>query len=401
MKRLFLACVALLATSSLFAQSTTTEDVVKVGPYTFTKVIDNPTTTVKNQASSGTCWAYSAIATIESDIIKHKGEQFKNIDLSELYVARNSYYDRFVKYVRMHGKINFSEGGSFADVVESMERYGVVPQEVYQGLNYGYDKNVFGEIWAVLKGYADAVIANKNGKLTTAWRDGFNAILDTYFGKLPETFMYNGVEYTPKSFAKYLGFSKHDYISLCSFTHVPFGENHIIEVPDNWIYGVSVNVTLDDLVAINEEVLNNGYTVAWASDVSEKGFSHKTGLCLLVADNAKQIPGDEQAKWEKVNKDRKEGAPAIEVEREVTPQLRQDWYDNYETTDDHGMQLTGIYKDQDGKIFYRVKNSWDTKSNPYGGFFYTSQTFFKGKTLNIMIHKNSLSKKTLKKLGVK
>ncbi len=399
MKRLFLLCAASFAALSLSAQ-TAGEEVVKVGAYTFTKVVDNPTTSVKNQASSGTCWAYSGIAAIESDIIKHKGEQFKNLDLSELYVARNSYYDRFVKYVRMHGKINFSEGGSFADVIESIDRYGLVPQDVYQGLNYGYDVNVFGELWAVLKGYADAVILNKNKKLTTAWRQGFEAILDTYFGEIPESFTYNGQTFTPKSFAEYLGVRKDDYLSICSFTHVPYGEMHIIEVPDNWVYGESLNIPLDEFVAIHDTALLSGYTSAWASDVSEKGFSHKNGLCVFIADKAADIPGDEQAKWEQVNKNKAAGKPVVEIEREVNAENRQSWYDNYETTDDHGMQITGIYTDQDGKRFYRVKNSWRDDSNKYGGFFYASQVFFKAKTLSYMIHKKSLPKKFLKKYGV-
>ncbi len=397
-KLLLMACAAIIATSS-FAQNGG-KDVEKVGAYTFTKVIDNPTTSVKNQASSGTCWSYSAIAAIESDVIKHKGSAFKNLDLSELWVARNSYYDRFVKYVRMHGKINFSEGGSFEDVVDAIDRYGIVPQKVYEGLEYGYDVNVFGEIWEVLKAYADAIIKNKNKKLTTVWREGFNAILDTYFGEMPKTFTYNGKEYTPQSFAKYLGITKDDYVSFCSFTHVPYGEMHVIEVPDNWIYGASMNLPLDEFVALHDEAIKNGYTSSWGADVSEKGFSHKTGLCLLVADNVKDIPGDEQAKWESIQKERKSGnTKSIEVERTVTPELRQAWYDNYETTDDHGMQITGIYTDQEGNTFYRVKNSWNT-SNPLGGFFFASQTYFKGKTLNFMIHKNSLSKKTLRKYNL-
>lgn len=394
-KFLFSALAFAMAVTTLSAQ-----EAVKVGAYEFTKVVENQATSVKNQASSGTCWAYSGIATIESDIIKEKGQQFKDLDLSEIYVARHAYSDKFVKYVRMHGDLNFAEGGSFEDVVEMINKYGIVPQEVYEGLEYGYDKNVFGEIWEVFKGYADGIIANKNKKLTTKWREGFEALLDTYFGAVPETFMYEGVEYTPKSFAQYLGFKRDNYISFCSFTHVPYGEMHIIEVPDNWIYGQSLNVTLDDFVAIHDEVLMNGYTSAWGSDVSEKGFAHGAGLCTLPANSIDEIPGDERAKWEAVHADGKKATGGVAIEKEVTVENRQAWYDNYETTDDHGMQIVGIYKDQDGKIFYKVKNSWAESSNKFGGYFYVSQTFFKAKTLNFLVHKNSLSKKTKKKFNI-
>lgn len=246
MKKFFFSAIALvIASSPIFAQ-----DEVKVGVYNLKKVVDNKATSVKNQASSGTCWAYGALANIESDIIKIKGDQFVNLDLSELYIARNAYFDEFVKYVRLHGNLNFTEGGFFEDVTDAIDRYGLVPQEVYQGLNYGYDINVFGEVWAALEGYANAIIKNKNKKLSTAWKDGFNAILDAYFGVCPEKFMYEGKEYTPKSFADYLGFKKSDYIAFCSFAHVPYGEMHIIEVPDNTKNGAAMNVSLADFAAI-------------------------------------------------------------------------------------------------------------------------------------------------------
>lgn len=395
MKKFMFSAIALAMVSvSLYAQ-----DEVKVGSYNFKKVIENKTTSVKDQASSGTCWAYSALAAIESDIIKEKGDKFANIDLSELYVARNSYYDRFIKYVRLHGSMNFAEGGSFEDVIDAIDRYGIVPQTAYQGLNYGFDKNAFGEVWVALKGYADAIILNKNKKLSTAWRAGFEGILDAYFGVRPEKFTYEGKEYTPKTFAEYLGVKKSNYISFCSFTHVPYGEMHIIEVPDNWNNGASMNVPLNDFVAIHEDVLMNGYTAAWGSDVSEEGFKHAQGLCTLVATSAAQVPGNEMAKWEKMKSGDK--SATTNVEMEVTPEKRQEWYDNYETQDDHGMQTCGVYKDQDGKIFYKVKNSWTAESNKFGGYFFVSKTYFSGKTLNFMVNKNSLSNKVKKQYGIK
>ncbi|MEG0499616.1 MAG: C1 family peptidase [Rikenellaceae bacterium] len=394
MKKIIFSAIAMVvASTTLFAQ-----DQVKVGAYDLKKVVDNKTTSVKNQASSGTCWAYGTIAMIESDIIKMKGDQFADLDLSELYVARNSYYDRFVKYVRLHGNINFAEGGSFMDVTDAIDRYGIVPQEVYQGLNYGYDMNVFGEVWEALQGYAQAIIKNKNSRLSTAWQAGFNAILDAYFGVCPKTFMYKGKEYTPKSFADYLGFKKSDYITFCSVTHVPYGSKHIMELPDNWIWGESVNVPMKELSVIQEEVLRNGYTTGWDADVSTSGFSHGEGLCVFTATKAEDVPGNEMDKWQKMQKDGKTEYTA--VEREVTTEKRQLWYDNYLTEDDHCMQISGIYKDQNGGTFYKVKNSWAADSNEFGGFFYTSKAYFDAKTLYIMLNKNSLSDSTKKKYGI-
>lgn len=393
MRKIILSAIMVAASASLFAQ-----DQVKVGAYDLKKVVDIKTTSVKDQASSGTCWAYGTIAMIESDIIKEKGDKFANLDLSELFVARNSYYDRFVKYVRLHGNINFAEGGSFMDVTEAMDKYGIVPQEVYHGLNYGYDENVFGEVWEALEGYAKAIIKNKNRNLSTAWQAGFNAILDAYFGVCPTKFMYEGKEYTPKSFADYLGFKKENYITFCSVTHVPYGSKHIMELPDNWIWGESMNVPMDELSVIQEEALMNGYTIGWDADVSTTGFSHGEGLCVFSANKEDQVPGNEMEKWQKMQSDKKTKFTAIE--REVTPEKRQLWYDNYLTEDDHCMQISGMYKDQNGGTFYKVKNSWAADSNSYGGFFYTSKAYFNAKTLYIMIHKNSLSDGTKKKYAI-
>lgn len=394
MKKSILFAVALaMVSTSLFAQ-----DEVKVKAYNLTKVVENKTTSVKNQASSGTCWAYGGLATIESDIIKLKGEKFANIDLSELYVARHAYYDKFIKYVRLHGNLSFSEGGFFEDVTDVVENYGIVPQEVYQGLNYGFDKNAFGEVWEAFRGYADAIIKNKNERLSTAWKAGFNAILDAYFGVCPEKFMYEGKEYTPKSFAEYLGIKKSDYIAFCSFTHVPYGTMHAIEVPDNTKNGLAMNVPLADLSAIQDEALRNGFTSVWGADVSESGFGHGSGVTLLTATAKEDVPGNEMAKWEKMNANKKLEETVVEMN--VTPEKRQMWYDNYKTQDDHGMQICGLYKDQNGTTFYKVKNSWDTDSNKFGGYFYTSKNYFDGKTIFIMVNKKALSDETKKKYNI-
>lgn len=394
MKKLILSTIALtMSATLLFAQ-----DEVKVGTYNLKKVVDNKTTSVKNQASSGTCWAYGGLATIESDVIKLKGDKFVNLDLSELYVARHAYYDKFIKYVRLHGNLSFTEGGFFEDVTDVIETYGIVPQDVYQGLNYGFDKNAFGEFWEALQGYADAIIKNKNERLSTAWKTGFNAILDAYLGVCPEKFMYEGKEYTPKSFAEYLGYKKSDYIAFCSFTHIPYGTMHSIEVPDNTKNGAAMNVPLADLSEIQDEALMNGFTSIWGSDVSENGFGHGTGLTILPATQKEDVPGNEMAKWEKMKSDKK--STELPVEIDVTAEKRQLWYDNYKTQDDHGMQICGLYRDQNNNTFYKVKNSWADDSNKFGGYFYASKNYFNGKTIFIVVNKKSLSEQTKKKYNI-
>jgi bleomycin hydrolase len=389
--------MTLIVVAFLFAQQILAQDVKKEG-LSFTRTVDLKATQVKDQYRAGTCWSYAGLAFLESELIKmNKGEH----DLSELFIVRMTYEEKGIKYVRMHGELNFGGGGAFHDVTNMIKKHGIVPEEIYKGLNYGTDNHVHGELDEVLKAYLDAVIKNKNKTLTTAWLPGYRAILDAYLGPVPEKFNYKGKEYTPQSYAKELGLNMDDYICISSFTHHPFYAPFIIEVPDNWAWDVVYNLPLNEMMQVMDHSLNNGFSIGWASDVSEKGFSFRNGVAIVPETDIKAMDGLERAKWESMNsKDLEKEMFSFTKqvpEKVITQDNRQLAFDNYETTDDHGMQITGIATDQYGTKYYVVKNSWNT-SNPYDGYFYASETFVKYKTMNIMINKKALPKDILKKL---
>ena len=322
-----------------------------------------------------------------------------------MFIVRNDYIEKAIKYVRMHGDIAFSAGGSAYDVLYIIDKYGIVPEEVYTGLNYGTDKHQHGELDAILKGYVDAIIANPNKKLSTAWLDGFKAVLDTYLGKVPEKFTYNGVEYTPQSFAKSLGIKASDYVPLTSFTHHDFYKPFAIEVPDNWLWSEYYNIPLNELMETIDYAIDKGFTVMWASDVSEKGFQYLKGFAEVPVEKKNEnLSGTELARWVKLSKSEKEGElykfEEPEEEQYIDQKLRQEAFDNYETTDDHGMVFVGTAVDQNGTKYYKVKNSWGTEQI-YGGFFYASEAFVKYKTMDILVHKDAVPVKILKKLHLK
>ena len=373
---------------------------VKTDDYQFTTIKELPVTPVKNQYRSGTCWCFSALSFLESEVIKAKNlkdpAQYPN--LSVMYVVRRAYRDRAVKYVRMDGKMNFAIGSDFGDALEVIKTYGIVDQTAYTGLQYGYDLPVLGELDAVLKGYVDAVVKNPNRKLTPVWPKGFDGILDAYMGPVPETFTVNGVSYTAESYRDALGIKAEDYIGFTSFTHHPFYTAFAMEVEDNWRNSPSWNVPLDEFMAIIDNAIDKGYTVAWGGDVSETGFT-RDGLAILVDTEALSAPGSDQERW--VGKADEAPAPKPAVkEIAVTQELRQQWYDEKTSTDDHGMHLYGIAKDQNGTKYYLIKNSWG-ETGAYKGLWYMSEEFVKGKTLNIVVNKNAVPKEILKKIGVK
>ncbi len=396
LKKLSLAFLCFLfATTILNAQD---EKDKKSEAYKFTIEKQIKTTPVKNQNKSGTCWSFSTIALLESELIRMgKGE----FDLSDMFCVRHAYADKAEKYVRMHGSINFGGGGAAHDVTDMIRKYGIVPEEAYTGLNYGETKHNHGEIDAVLKAYIKAIANDDNKKLTTAWLNGFNGILDAYYGKLPENFTYKGKSYTPQSFAKELGINPDDYIEFSSYTHHPFYSKFIIEVPDNWAWGEVYNVPVNELIVIIDNAINNGYTVAWGTDVSEKGFSWKNGVAIVPDEEKPDLQGSERDKWEKLTE--KEKAAQLYTfdkpikEKVITQEMRQTAFDNYQTTDDHGLQICGIAKDQNGNKFYLVKNSWSAEGK-YDGYFYASEAFVKYKTMDIMIHKDATPKDILKKI---
>jgi len=366
--------------------------------YEFTTVKELPITSIKNQYRSGTCWCFSALSFIESEILRTKGIE---TDLSEMFVVSKSYRDRAVKYVRLDGHLNFAAGSSFGDVLHVIDDYGIVPQEAMPGLKYGTEMPEQSELDAVLKGYVSAVVKNPNRQLTTAWLKGFDGIIEAYQGAYPETFEVNGVTYTPESYRDYLGIDMADYVNLSSFSHHPFYEEFIIEVPDNWRWDTAYNLPIDEFMQVMEHAIMNGYTIAWGSDVSEKGFT-RDGIAVLPQEKAKAGAGSDQERW--VGKS--EEKPAEEVKAELpaevdfTQEMRQDGYDRKTTTDDHGMHIYGIAKDQNGTKYYMVKSSWG-ESGKYKGIWYASEPFVKAKTLNIVVHKDALPKDIRKKLGIK
>ena len=398
MKKPILIVITLfLVVCSLSAQE---EEVAPVDTFQFVIVKENPITPIKNQASSGTCWSYSAIGFLESELLR-KGKP--EVDLSEMFVVYHSYSDQADKYVRMHSEMNFAAGGSFYDVLYVFKNYGAVPQSAMDGLNYGEDKNRHGELDAILKGYVDAVVANKNRKLSTAWKNGFNGVLEAYLGDYPTEFSVDGKKHTPKTYAQSLDLNMDDYISLTSFTHHQFYTKFPIEVPDNWRWSESYNIPLDEFARVFDYATENGYTIAWASDVSERGFNRE-GVAVNPETKIDNMPGSDQARWlnisQKEMEDKIYKATGPQPEIKVTQELRQEDFDNYQTTDDHGMLIYGTAKDQNGTKYYLVKNSWGTDSK-YKGIWYASESFVLHKTTNIVVHKDAIPKDIKKKLGIK
>ena len=371
----------------------------KEGPqYEFTTVKEVPVTSIKNQYRSGTCWCYSALSFIESEILRQKGIE---TDLSEMFVVGKSYRDRAVKYVRLDGHLNFAAGSSFGDVLHVINDYGIIPQEAYSGFNYGTEMPEQNELDAALAGYVRAIAQNPNRKLTTAWLNGFDGILDAYLGEVPETFTVNGTEYTPESYRDALGFNYDDYVNLSSFTHHPFYEPFIIEVPDNWRWDTAYNLPIDEMMEVMYNAIDKGFTIAWGSDVSEKGFT-RDGLAVMPVEETKAAAGSDQERW--VGKAAEQPAEEVKAElpkeMEITQEMRQEGYDRKTTTDDHGMHIYGVAKDQNGTKYFMVKNSWG-ETGKYKGTWYASDSFVKYKTLNIVVHKDALPKHIAKKLGIK
>lgn len=400
MKRILTIAMAWCIAVSASAQAPEEQQEQPKG-YCFTDGKCVAVTPIKDQHRSGTCWCYSALSFIESEIMRAGGEE---MDLSEMWIVRNIYFEKAVKYARLHGHLNLAVGGQAHDVTEGIAKYGIVPEEVYPGLNYGTDKPYFNEIDAVIKSYMDAVIKGRQGgKMSTAWQRGLNAILDAYFGPMPETFTYKGKEYTPKSFAASLPVKMEDYIELSSFTHQPFYQPFILEVPDNWSWSTVYNVPLEEMMAVIDNALENNYTVEWGTDVSEKGFSRTKALAVVPEADLDGMSGTEAERWGKLTETEREAAlykfEKPGKEKQITQELRQQGYDNYETTDDHGMQIMGTAVDQAGNKYYKVKNSWGVRP-PYDGYYYFSRPFTAYKTMSIMVNKNALPKDIRKKLAI-
>lgn len=399
MKHIILGTLAFCAAFSAVA-----DDKIVVPDSTgfkFTDVKVIKSTPVRDQNKAGTCWAYSSTVFFEDELLRKTGREY---DLSEMFTVRHCYNDKAERYVRLYGETNFSQGGSGLDVGYVWKRYGVVPEEVYRGLNYGEDNHIHSEMERVLKGYVDAVAARPNKRVSTAWKKGFNGVLDAYLGELPETFEFEGKTYTPRSFAESLPIDINDYVGVTSFLHHPFYETFAIEVPDNWIGGQYHNVPLTELKAIVDNAVENGYPVAWAADVSEVGFKWREGYALMPkGKNQDDLEGTELSRWVQLSDaDREKEKYAIKgpvEEIEVTPEVRQEMFDRHETTDDHGMEIVGYATDQEGNRYYKVRNSWDT-NQLYGGYFYVSEPYFLAKTVDIYLNKEAIPSGIRKKMGI-
>lgn len=391
MKSLWLAAGLLSGATSTFAQdnlvnslkNNASED--SKASFVFTPVINAEATSVKNQKSSGTCWSYSTNSFLESEMIR-MGK--KPVDLADLFTARNVYIEKGINYVRMHGALTLGDGGACHDVTNMFAKYGALPQEVYNGNDYG-SPGSSDRMNKLTKAILEDAVKTE-GKLDPNWKTRYIATIDSCMGAVPERFTYEGKEYTPKTFAKeVVGINPADYIELSSFDSSPYYQKAVLMVPDNWSFDQVYNVQMDDITKIIDNALKGGFTVAWATDVSEKGFSWNNGVAFVP-----------EKDFDKMNVEEKKALfNGPKPEKEITVHMRQAAFDNYETTDDHGMQITGIAKDQNGKEYYIVKNSWGT-TNDYKGYLYVTKNFVKYKTTAFLLHKKGVPSNIRKKLGI-
>ena len=398
-KRIFSLTLVGMMAFGAFAQEAKNDE-----GFVFTTVKENPITSIKNQNRAGTCWCYSTLSFLEAELLRMgKGEY----DFSEMYIVHNTYLDRADKAVRTHGDISFSQGGSFYDVLYGMKTFGLVPEsEMRPGVMYGDTLSNHTELSAV----SDAVVAaiakgnhrslqtDENG--TPLWKKTIEAIHDIYLGVRPEKFTVNGKEYTPKSYYESTGLNADDYVSLTSYTHHPFYESFVLEIQDNWRWAQSYNLPIDELMEVFDNAIMQGYTIAWGSDVSEAGFTRNGVAVMPDAEKAQELSGSDMAHWLKLSPAEKKLNDKPQPQKWCTQEERQVAYDNWETTDDHGMVIYGIAKDQMGNEYYMVKNSWG-ESGTYKGIWYASKAFARYKTMNIVVHKDAVPKAIRKKLGIK
>ena len=368
----------------------------------FTTIKEIPVTSMKDQNRSGTCWDYSTISFFEAEILKATG---KSYDLCESFVANKTYMERAIQVVRYHGDCQFAQGGSAEDVLATMKTHGIVPEGTmpFPGSLYGDSLNNFNEFFSLLEPYVEAISKSSAKKISNQWKVGLQGILDAYLGKCPEEFTFEGKKYTPKSFMASLGINLNDYVSITSYTHHPFYSAFAVEVQDNWRFPLSYNVPMDEMMQIIDNAIYNGYTVAWGGDVSEEGFTRQ-GLAYAVDSKAAvSLAGSDMAKWLKLDKQKKtniiDSIGCTVPEIVPTQQLRQERFDNWELTDDHGMHIYGVAKDQNGKEYYMVKNSWG-ETGDYKGTWYMTKAFIAANTMDFLINKNAIPAEIRKKLGI-
>ena len=401
-KIMFVAAVALVAMPLAAQEKLEVPDDSLV----FTTVLENPVTSIKNQNNSGTCWSYSSLAFLESEAIRKNPSLKEDLDLCESFLVSKTYTDRADRNVRTHGDASFSQGGSFYDAIFCMENYGLIHEGImpYPITPYGDSLFNFTNFFPPMEAYIKAIAKSDARKINPVWKKDVQGMIDNFFGVCPTEFEYKGKKYTPQSFVKdYLKLDPADYVSLTSYTHHPFYKSFILEIQDNWRWASSYNLPLDEFMRVMDEGVRAGYTFAWGADVSEDGFSRRSGKnkCVATVPDTKQTAGvgSDQSRWT----GEKAGAKITEAdaagEKVITQELRQEGYDNWTTTDDHGMQIYGIAKDQHGKEYFMMKNSWG-EMGPYKGFWYVSKPYVAYKTMNIVINKNAIPKDIRKKLGI-
>ena len=400
MKKILTVAFAMLIASGAMAQ----DNGEKKNPNApvFTTIKEIPITSVKDQNRSGTCWNFSTLSFFEAEILKATG---KTYDLCESFVENKTYMERAIQVVRYHGDCQFAQGGSAEDVLATLKTHGICPEEAMPlpGTLYGDSLNNFNEFFSLLEPYVAAVAKNSAKKISNQWKVGLQGILDAYLGECPETFTYEGKTYTPKSFAASLGIDFNDYVSITSYTHHPFYTGFAVEVQDNWRFPLSYNLPRDEMMRVIDNAVEKGYTVAWGGDVSEEGFT-RAGLAYSIdTKKTESLAGSDMARWLKMTAAKKKsiidslGCTVPEIV--PTQELRQERFDNWELTDDHGMLIYGVAKDQNGKEYYMVKNSWG-ETGDYKGTWYMTKNFIAANTMDFLVNRNAIPKDIRKKLGI-
>ena len=400
MKKIFAFTLAALMATGVMAEEK--KDSVNKNKPVFTTIKENPITSIKDQNRSGTCWAYSTLSYFESEILRKTG---KTYDLCESFVANKTYMDRAIQVVRLHGDCQFSQGGSCYDPLYCLINYGICPEGAmpFPGSLYGDSLNNFNEFFGVMEPYVAAISKSSEKKISGQWKVGLQGILDAYLGKCPEKFTYEGKEYTPQSFAASLGLNFDDYVTITSYTHHPFYTRFAVEVQDNWRNPLSYSVPMDEMMRIIDNAIEQGYTIAWGGDVSEEGFTRKGTAYAYDTKAIQSLKGSDAARWMRLEKAKKTelfdslGCTAPEIV--PTQEMRQQRFDNWELTDDHGMLIYGVAKDQNGKEYYMVKNSWG-EWGEYKGIWYMTKAFIAANTMDYMVNKNAIPKDIRKKLGL-